>query len=495
MKRSTSTPRSEISQPVSKRTLVAAACRSDFLSFKRKCFNTVAPGALFLPNWHLEAMAYHLELARLGVIKRLIINLPPRYLKSIAASVAFPAFVLGHDPSKQIIVASYGSDLAVKLSNDFRAVVQADWYRRTFPRMEISPTKNTEFEVGSAERGFRLATSIDGALTGRGGDFIIVDDPLKPSDALSEARRERVNEWFFNTLLSRLNDKQRGVVIVVMQRLHGDDLTGALSRSSEEWTVLSLPAIAELEQSIQIGPKMFYARQVGEVLHPAREPKWVLDALRSQLGLDTFSAQYQQRPVPPGGAMIKLDWVRRFVYPPTLETPSRILQSWDTAQKEGRYNDYSVCTTWLWSEKKWYLTDLVRGRFDYPTLKARAKDHAGAHKPEKILIEDAGVGSALVAELRSMGLPAVAVKPEHDKITRMSIQSGKFESGLVHFPQEASWLSDLEAELFAFPNGSHDDQVDSISQALAHEFPGCEWTDEALQGLQRLTFHLSLPYF
>jgi predicted phage terminase large subunit-like protein len=445
-----------------------AICRVDVASFVRRCFHSLAPTSSFLMNWHIHALAHHLEQVRLGKIKRLIINMPPRSLKSIVCSVAFPAFLLGHDPTKRLITVSYGSDLATKHANDCRAILNTSWYRGQFPGTRISTTKNTETEVVTTRNGYRLTTSVDGTLTGRGGDIIIVDDPLKPIDALSDSKRERVNQWFLNTLLSRLDDKKNGAIIVVMQRLHMNDLTGALLRGSEDWTHLTLPAIAEQDEQIPIGDGEFYLRHAGDLLHPEREPMSVLDSIRAQLGSDTFAAQYQQAPVPPGGAMIKRAWVRRYSQLPTARYP-RMIQSWDTASKEGGQNDWSVGTTWLVHDNKYYLVDVLRGRFDYPTLKARVIAHARVHKPSQILIEDTGVGTALVQELKGAVFSAIPVKPERDKVTRMSIQSGKFESGQVLFPEQAPWLADLEAELFAFPHGRHDDQVDSISQALADE--------------------------
>jgi predicted phage terminase large subunit-like protein len=439
-------------------------------------------------SWHIEAMAYILEQVRLGKINRVIINVPPRSLKSIISSVAFPAYVLGHDPTKHIVAISYGSDLAIKHANDFRAIMNAPWYQRLFPMTRISRTKNTEFECLTTRNGYRLATSIDGTLTGRGADIVIVDDPLKPIDALSDSKRERVNDWFPNTLLSRLDDKQNGAIIVVMQRLHMDDLVGRLLRNSlDEWTVLNLPAIAAQEEVIQISAKRYHLRHIGDVLHPEREPMSVLESIRSQLGSDTFSAQYLQAPCPPGGAMIKRHWVRRYDQLPPRSSSSMVWQSWDTASKAGAENDWSVCTTWLRHENKYYLMDVLRDRFDYPNLKARAISYARAYNPEKILIEDTGVGPALISELQKLGLSAIAIKPEHDKLTRMSIQSGKFESGQVFFPIQAPWLTELEAELFAFPNIRYDDQVDSISQALMYQSDGFLWTPEALAGLARFT--------
>jgi hypothetical protein len=198
---------------------VNAACRTDFVSFVRKSFHVLNPSAVFHMNWHICAIAYYLEQVWLGKIKRLIITVPPRSLKSIMCSVAFPAFVLGHDPSKRLIVASYSADLAIKHGNDFRTVVNSAQYHGIFPAMRISAMKNTQSEVVTTLNGFRLALSVDGALTGRGGDIIIIDDPIAGMAALSQKSREHVANWYFNTLLSRLDDKQNGAIVLVILML------------------------------------------------------------------------------------------------------------------------------------------------------------------------------------------------------------------------------------------------------------------------------------
>jgi predicted phage terminase large subunit-like protein len=454
------------------RLIADAILRQDFLSFVQRCMDTLAPAAAFLDNWHLQAIAHALEQVRQGRIRRLIINLPPRSLKSVMTSVAFPAFVMGHDPVSRIICVSYASELAVKHANDFRAVVDAAWYRRLFPGFALSRMKNSEAEVMTTRHGLRLATSVGGTLTGRGGDLILIDDPIKPADALSEPRREAVNQWYTNTLLSRLDDRITGAIVIVMQRVHMEDLVGYVTRHSEEWTILKLPAIATDDQRIATGPGRSYLYRANEVLHPAREPLPVLETYRTQLGSDTFSTQYQQEPVPPGGAMIKRHWVRRYRTPPARAPRTRIIQSWDTACKGGAENDWSVCTTWLIENKQFYLLAVDRGRHDYPDLKQRVIALAQRHKPNRILVEDAGTGTALVAELRRMGLTIIGIKPEKDKVTRMSVQSAKFEAGLVHLPEQAPWLGSFEAELFAFPGSRHDDQIDSVSQALANGIGG-----------------------
>jgi predicted phage terminase large subunit-like protein len=454
---------------------VYTACRKDLVSFVRKMFHVLNPSAIFQMNWHIRAIAYVLEQVRLGEIKRLIITVPPRSLKSIMCSVAVPAFVLGHDPTKRLIVASYSADLAIKHGNDFRTVVNSAEYHAIFPGTRISAMKNTQTEVVTTLNGFRLAISVDGTLTGRGGDIIIIDDPIAALAALSQKSREHVVDWYFNTLLSRLDDKQSGAIVLVMQRLHEDDLAGVLLRGSDEWTVLNLPAIAQQDEKIRIGNGQVRVRRAGNVLHPEREPREVLESLRAQLGPEIFSAQYQQQPVAPGGAMIKRVWVHHF---DQLPQSGQIIQSWDVANKQGEENDYSVCTTWRVHENRYYLIDVLRGRFDFPALRRKVSEQAKLHKASQVLIEDAGFGTALIQELKTT-LSVVGVKPEYDKKIRMAIQSAKFENGQVFFPKEAPWLRDLEDELFAFPNSRHDDQVDSISQALGHKIHS-GWTKESL---------------
>jgi predicted phage terminase large subunit-like protein len=453
-----------------------AALRSDFPAFLRKVFSTLSPGQQFEGGWAVAAMAHQIERVLSGEERRLIVNLPPRSLKSIAFSVALPAFALGLNPGLRIICVSYSIELAKKLANDFRAIVESDWYRRIFPGTRIGRCKNTETEIEFTKRGYRLAVSVHGTLTGRGGDLIIIDDPIKPNDALSEPTRTGVNQWFLNTLLSRLDNKANGRIVIVMQRVHVDDLTGFVLAGPEDWTVLKLPAIADGRERIPIGHG-YFERMPGQVLWPQREPRHVLDMYRLQLGSDIFSAQYQQEPMPPGGAMIKRHWVQRYAMLPARAGCPRVIQSWDTASKGGAENDWSVCTTWLFQDGRYYLLHVERGRYDYPELKKRAQALADHHRPIKILIEDTGTGTALIQELRRLGRAAIAIRPTADKIARMSAESAKFEAGLVYFPERAPWLADLEAELFVFPGSRHDDQVDSISQALAQAKVGISMVD------------------
>jgi predicted phage terminase large subunit-like protein len=450
------------------RQLLEIKARIDLATFIHRTFQTVSPAQTYQYNWHIEAMAWHLQQCMEGRITRLLITLPPRYLKSICASVAFPAWVLGRDPSKRIVCVSYSADLAGKHARDCRAVMQTDWYRKAFPT-RIGPDKNAELDFDTTAHGGRFSTSVGGTLTGRGGDLIIIDDPIKPEEAMSESRRSAANEWYDRTLCSRLNDKRHGVIIIIMQRLHFEDLAGYVL-AKEPWTYLNLPAIAETEQKIQIAANAYYRRNIGEVLHEAREDREVLHGIKASLGSFNFSSQYQQVPVPSEGELIKWDWFRRFDQPPLLEPHDRIVQSWDTASTANELSDYSVCTTWQVKGKDYYLMDLLRERLIYPDLKRRVIKHARQHNAGTIVIEDKGSGTCLIQDLRldgTQGVPyPIPFVPEHDKTTRMSSQSSKIEAGHVYLPQQAAWLDDFRAELLQFPYGRYDDQADSLSQFL-----------------------------
>ena len=300
-----------------------------------------------------------------------------------------------------------------KHSNDFRAVIESPWYRRTFPNARIGPYKNSETEIELTARGFRLATSVGGTLTGRGGDIIIIDDPLKPDDALSETKRSAANQWFTNTLLSRLDDKRTGAIVVVMQRVHMDDLTGFFLGQSDEWEVLSLPAIAEFEEIIPLGNGRTHRRRFGEALSPEREPLDVLEALKLQIGSDAFSAQYQQAPTPPGGAMIKRHWVERYPELPPHSERSVTLQSWDTASKGGPDNDWSVCTTWIVTRKKQVVSRrrLATAR-RLPCSEGGRADPRQAWRRGAFSLRTPAPGRALVQELKGEVSGIVAVKPD-----------------------------------------------------------------------------------
>lgn len=450
--------------------LLNAMLRQDLLSFITKCFGWLNPSQPLAMSWHLEALAYHLELVCLRQITRLIITVPPRHLKSISASVAFPAWMLGHYPFLRFVCASYSADLSEKHALDCRSIMNAPWYKLVFPRTRISREKNSVSDFTTTMRGGRLSTSVGGSLTGRGGQVLIIDDPMKPDEALSDARRSTANEWFDNTAYSRLDDKQHDAIIVVMQRLHMEDLVGHLLAKREGWVHLNLPAIAQIDERIAIGPGRFHMRKTGDLLQPKREPIEVLNVLREGLGNFSYSAQYLQTPIPIDGEIFKWGWFKPYDTAPARHGNDQVVQSWDTASKDKEINDFSVCTTWLVKDKTFYLLDVFRKRLNYPELRRAVIEHSVRWRPSAVLIEDKASGTALAQDFQGGELTGVyrpiAIEPEGDKITRAYAQSNAVEAGQVFIPRSAPWLADLRSEIVQFPSGRHDDQVDSIAQFL-----------------------------
>ena len=448
-----------------------AILRCDFASFIERSFYELNPQTRMLWAPHIELIAAKLDACRQGQVRRLIINVPPRHLKSLCASVAFPAWCLGHDPAAQIICASYGQDLADKFARDCRRIMASTWYLQLFSTR--LGDRQPVHDFATTAQGIRMATSVGGVLTGRGADMIIIDDALKPDEALSESRRNAVNEWYDNTLLSRLNDKARGCIIIIMQRLHQDDLVGHVLEQ-EGWDMLVFPSIAETEEMHDIispfGRRLF-KRAVGDVLHPERESEATLRHIREAVGEYNFAAQYQQNPTPLGGAIIRTAWLRYYEPGDRPERFIQTVQSWDTANKSTELSDYSVCTTWGVYENRYYLLDVFRQRLNYPDLKRKLRELAWRDRPNKILIEDKASGTQLIQDLKADGVHAVrAYQPPTgtDKIMRLHAQTAAFENGRVLLPSRAPWLADYVTELISFPGSRYDDQVDSTTQALDH---------------------------
>jgi predicted phage terminase large subunit-like protein len=450
------------------RTEYDAVLRQDFATFAARCFHDLNPQTALAINWHVEIIAAKLAAVREGRIRRLIINLPPRHLKSLLASIAFPAWCLGHDPSAQILCVSYAQDLADKLSRDCRGIMTSPWYRRIFPT-RLAAHRQAVPEFLTTRGRFRLATSNGGVLTGRGAGIILIDDPLKPEEALSDSQRQAANEWFDHTLYSRQNDKQHSAIVVIMQRLHEDDLVGHVL-GQEPWEVLSFPAIAEADERHEIetiwGPRCF-TRCQGEALHPAREPLATLDHIRRTIGEYNFAGQYQQSPAPLGGGLVKADWFRRYSDTAKPERFDQIVQSWDTANKATELSDYSVCTTWGIEGKNLYLLGLLHRRLEYPELKRAVREQQDLYNANVVLIEDKASGTQLIQEMIADGCHGVTrYQPTMDKIMRLHAQTAMIENGFVHLPETAPWLAEYLHEMTVFPKGKHDDQVDSTAQFL-----------------------------
>lgn len=449
---------------------LSAVLRTDFIAFLHKAFDTLCQGARFQPNWHLEAIAHALEPAQQGLGDRLIVNVPPRSLKSISISVAWVAWRLGHDPALRFLCVSYSAELSNKHARDCRTLMLTDWYRQLFPKTVLTRVAEHDFETTAG--GGRMSTSVGGTLTGRGGDIIIIDDPIKPDEAATETARRTVIEWFASSLSSRLDDKNNGSIILVMQRVHECDLSGHLLEAGG-WNHLNLPAIAETDEDIPIGRGRIHRRRIGDVLHPARESLQILDVLKATMGSSVFSAQYQQSPIPAGGALIMRDWLSYIPQMPMKMPGDRIVQSWDTASKDGALNDFSVCITVLIRGRLVHVLDVFRKKLKFPDLVKAAVCLAEQHHADTILIEDAASGTQLIQSLKDANRPGIprpiARRAEGDKISRLAGSSQRIEAGELVLPLNAPWLAEFERELLAFPNGRHDDQVDALAQLLNYD--------------------------
>jgi predicted phage terminase large subunit-like protein len=449
--------------------------RRDFITFLDRAWPHISGGDLIDPNWHIDALAYQLGRVRAGKSRRLMVNLPPRNAKSKIVSIIWVAFMLGRDPTSNFVCVSYSNELSGKLARDCLAIMQSDWYRELFPGTIITRRAAMDFET--TRGGGRLATSVTGTLTGRGGDIIILDDVIKPDEANSETVRNSVNDWYRTTLSSRLNNKATGAILCVMQRLHQYDLCGLLLEAGS-WNQLSLPAIATEDTAIPLTRGRKHIRRRGDVLHPARESRKTLEEQRAQMGSTAFEAQYQQAPVPALGNVFKAHWFK--VTPPEfrLEDGGNIIQSWDTAIKTADGNSFSVCVTALVRASQVYVIDVWRGRLEFPDLRRKAIELARLHTARTLLIEDRASGQQLIQTLRSEephGVPLpLAQSPSNDKLSRAEGVSSIIEAGQLFLPNEAHWLGEFKSELLAFPSGRYNDQVDALTQLL-------EWVRDRIQ--------------
>jgi predicted phage terminase large subunit-like protein len=440
--------------------VVNALQHQHLFPFAWGAFELLHPGQKFIPSWHVNAMCQALEKVASGDTKRLIITIPPRHGKSICAAVALPAWLLGRDPSQKIMVASYGNDLAIKHARDFRTVITSAWYSALFPRTRLEIGGGRVDEQITQAQGGRKAVSLGGAVTGFGADLI------KAADANSPAERQRVRDYYEQTLLSRLNNKSEGRIIVIQQRLHEDDLPGYLLDSGQ-FKQLNLPAIAVEHQDIPLAFGKITHRQPGTALCPEREPLETLEKLRVEMGAYVFSAQYQQDPTPPGGNRLRWEWFGTYEQALRREEFQWIVQSWDTALTAEPTSDFTVGTTWGFRDKRWHLLDVIRERLDFPDLKRRVRGTAQAWNSDLVLIEYAGSGISLMQQLRqeeTRHWRYHATRPRLDKATRLEAQTARLETGDYLLPTEAHWLSEFRRELMACPMGKYDDQVDSMIQ-------------------------------
>lgn len=436
--------------------------KTHFPTFLKKVFATLNPDTELKWNWHLDAMCAYLDAVERGEIRRLIINVPPRSLKSITVTVAWTAWLLGRNPSESIIAASYSSDLSKKHSVEARLILESEWYKRIFPNSGISDDQNEKDKYVLQARGQRVATSVGGSITGDGGNYLILDDPLKPDEATSPAVRKSTNNWVRQTFLTRFNDKNTGKFVLVMQRLHEDDVTGNLMED-ELYTHLKLPAEFAIAEVISMGDKTWNI-EAGSLLDENRLGAEVLEQEKKTLGEVGYAGQYLQDPAPSDGGIVKREWFQVIEDKPNGF--DAIIHSWDTAFKASAGSDFSVCLVWGIRHDGYYLLEVFKRKMEYPELKKQAIRLYERDLPRYILVEDKASGQSLLQDLgRMRGVPILGIIPEMDKVWRMSSCTDVIETKKVKLLNE-TWNEAYLDEMCIFPNGRHDDQVDATSQFL-----------------------------
>jgi hypothetical protein len=335
-----------------------AMLRSDLPSFVARVIGELEPANIYEENWHILHLARRLERVRLGECRRLMINQPPRSVKTLMTSVAFTAWVLGHDPTRKIMCVTYSKDVARDQANLFEKVVRSRWYQRIFPECQPA-VPNRLLDWHTSEGGYRLATSIEGSVLGRGADIIILDDPNKGQEIHSKVARDKVKAAYDNVISTRLNHPKQSAIICVMQRLHQDDLSGHI-REQEEWEEVVISAIAPEDEQWDLGGGQIYHRQARELLQSSRAGHLELALQKRKMGPTMFEAQYQQRPIPPDGVVIKRQWLR--YYNVELEDYEFRLVSWDTASTLSEDADWSVGTVWGLAQGQIHLLHVERVR-------------------------------------------------------------------------------------------------------------------------------------
>ena len=433
---------------------------NDFMAY----VNYVWPS--FIHGRHHEKMARAFERVARGEVKRLIINMPPRHTKSEFASYLLPSWFLGMYPGKKIIQTSHTAELAVGFGRKVRNLVDSDAYKDIFPDVALQSDSKAAGRWATNYGGDYFAIGVGGAVTGKGADLLIIDDPHSEQEAaLSETNPEiydKTYEWYTSGPRQRL--QPGGAIVVVMTRWSKKDLTGqvlkaAAQRSGEEWEVIDFPAI--LPSGKPLWPQFWSLKE--------------LSALKEELPNGKWMAQYMQQPTSDVSAIIKREWWRIW---PDDDAPfcEFLIQSWDTAFLKTERSDYSACTTWGVfyqpdatgiNRANIILLNAFKSRMEFPELKQRAMQEYKEWNPDTLVVEAKAAGSPLIFELRAMGIPVQEFTPTkgNDKIARLNSVADIFASGMVWVPN-TSWAEELVEEVASFPSGEHDDMVDSMSQAL-----------------------------
>jgi predicted phage terminase large subunit-like protein len=405
------------------------------------------------------------ELAKVArcEIKRLIVNLPPRHLKTFATSKCLPAFILGRDPNAKIMIITYGENLAVEIADGVRSILRTPWYQATFST-RISRDHARVSDFATTAGGSVYAAPIGGQLTGYGADYIIVDDPLEIRDAENTARIEFVNHRFDNVIRNRLNRPSRGVIVIAAHRLHENDLCGHVLADGDEWTTVLLPFEATRSAEFDLAHGKKWRRKKGDLL---REHEFSERDLRRLRKLHNFNALYQQNP---GGTALPKILQKHFVLQPLLDNESESIPtviSIDPGQAEGDGNSYSVVQAWRVRSGSYFLADQWRGRETYGKLRSMCRQMIRRHRPGVVLIERAGIGAALLSDLQQFGwTERIPIVPRESKITRLRSYIKVILDKKIALPESAEWRQDYVAEFMEFPHSKFSDQVDATTQFL-----------------------------
>ncbi|KIN79157.1 phage terminase large subunit [Sulfitobacter mediterraneus] len=440
-----------------------AARRTNLHVFLSDAFGVLFPDEELSGDWYIEALCYALQTAAQQDGGRLMVTMPPRYLKSVAASVVLPAWILGKEPATKVIVASYAEALAKEQSRLFRKLVASRYYRSVFPGAGLKPKVNNATEFVTLQGGGRRAVTVGGSVTGIGADLIIVDDLMKASDANSDAMREDARRFFDETLYTRINKKASGSIVVVQQRLHQDDLIAHL-QDKGTFEHLNLPAIAQISEQIPLYCGFVHEREQGDLLSHSRENEDTLAQIRRDLGEAPFCTQYLQDPEAAGSSMLDFSKVTLLDDEVADIRPLETYQVWDTAIKAETTNDYSVGITFGWDDERWVILDVIRRRMKFDALKAAGIAFHDKWKPDLVLVEDSANGSAMVTDLKKIEriyIKTLGVKGSKEE--RFSFAVDYLENGKLALLRKAPYFDDLRRELLAFPTSRHDDQVDAIS--------------------------------
>ena len=433
---------------------LASKARDSFLTF----VSTVWPG--FVEGEHHRRIGEKFEKVLSGEIKRLIVNMPPRHTKSEFASFLFPAWLMGHKPQTKIIQTTHTAELSYRFGRKVRNLMDTEEYRSVFTDVKLSQDSKAAGRWETNYGGEYFGAGVGGAITGRGADLLIIDDPVSEQDALSPSALDNIYEWYTSGPRQRL--QPGGSIIIVMTRWSVRDLTAKVLKKqaeggADQWEVVEFPAIFP---------------DTDNVLWPEYWKREELEAVRSSIPVGKWNAQYLQNPTAEEGAIIKREWWNIWENddPPHV---SYIIQSYDTAYSKSERADFSAITTWgIFSPEESdteaiILLDAQRGRWDFPELKEVAQKLYREYDPDMVLIEQKATGTPLTHELRRMGIPVTPFTPSRgaDKFTRMNSCAPVFESGMVWRP-DTRFADEVVEECAAFPNGENDDLADSMTQAI-----------------------------